>query len=45
MTEDSDGDTDRPGIVGLWKFAFTATSPFVGPFDADTSSGIAMERN
>jgi hypothetical protein len=31
---DSDEDSDRAAIVGLWKFAFTATSPFVGPFDA-----------
>lgn len=32
--KDSDEDSDRAAIVGLWKFAFTATSPFVGPFDA-----------
>ena len=30
----SDNDSDIAEIVGLWKFAFTATSPFVGPFDA-----------
>ena len=30
----SDNDSDIADIVGLWKFAFTATSPFVGPFDA-----------
>jgi len=29
-----DEDSDDPGIVGLWRFAFTATSPFAGPFDA-----------
>lgn len=31
---DSDHDQDIAQIVGLWKFSFTATSPFVGPFDA-----------
>jgi hypothetical protein len=31
---DSDNDSGSAAIVGLWKFAFTATSPFVGPFDA-----------
>jgi hypothetical protein len=31
---DSDNDSDIAEIVGLWKFSFTATSPFVGPFDA-----------
>ena len=30
----SDNDSDIAEIVGLWKFDFTATSPFVGPFDA-----------
>jgi hypothetical protein len=30
----SDNDADIAEIVGLWKFEFTATSPFVGPFDA-----------
>ena len=30
----SDDDSDIAEIVGLWKFEFTATSPFVGPFDA-----------
>jgi hypothetical protein len=30
----SDNDSDSAEIVGLWKFAFTATSPFVGPLDA-----------
>jgi hypothetical protein len=30
----SDDDSDIADIVGLWKFEFTATSPFVGPFDA-----------
>jgi len=30
----SDNDSDIADIVGLWKFEFTATSPFVGPFDA-----------
>lgn len=32
--QDSDGDSNQPAIVGLWKFAFTATTPFSGPFDA-----------
>ena len=43
--QDSDGDSDHPVIVGLWKFAFTATTPFSGPFDAGYVSGIAMERS
>ena len=30
----NDPDSDIAEIVGLWKFEFTATSPFVGPFDA-----------
>jgi hypothetical protein len=30
----SDSDSDIAEIVGLWKFEFTATSPFLGPFDA-----------
>jgi hypothetical protein len=32
--QDSDGDSNQPAIVGLWKFAFTAATPFTGPFDA-----------
>ncbi len=32
--QDSDRDSNQPVIVGLWKFAFTATTPFSGPFDA-----------
>ncbi len=32
--QDSDRDSNQPTIVGLWKFAFTATTPFSGPFDA-----------
>ena len=32
--QDSDRDSNQPAIVGLWKFAFTATTPFSGPFDA-----------
>ena len=32
--QDSDRDSDQPAIVGLWKFSFTATTPFSGPFDA-----------
>lgn len=30
----SDNDSDNAAIVGLWKFAFTATNPPLGPFDA-----------
>ncbi len=32
--QDSDRDSNQAAIVGLWKFAFTATTPFSGPFDA-----------
>jgi len=32
--QDSEGDSNQPSIVGLWKFTFTATTPFSGPFDA-----------
>lgn len=31
---DQDSDSNQPEIVGLWKFTFTATTPFSGPFDA-----------
>jgi len=30
----SDDDSDNAAIVGFWKFAFTATNPPLGPFDA-----------
>jgi len=30
----SNNDSNTADIVGLWKFEFTATSPFFGPFDA-----------
>jgi hypothetical protein len=33
-SNDRDEDSENDSIVGLWKFAFTATSPFAGPFDA-----------
>jgi hypothetical protein len=32
--QDSEGDSNQPAIVGLWKFSFTAATPFSGPFDA-----------
>ncbi len=32
--QDSDRDSNQPAIVGLWKFTFTASTPFSGPFDA-----------
>lgn len=32
--DQNDQDSDQAAIVGLWKFTFTATTPFSGPFDA-----------
>jgi hypothetical protein len=32
--DQNDQDSNEPVIVGLWKFTFTATTPFSGPFDA-----------
>lgn len=32
--ESDNNNSDNAAIVGLWKFSFTATTPFTGPFDA-----------
>ena len=43
--QDSDGDSNQPVIVGLWKFVFTATSPSPARSMPDTFRGIAMEQS